>query len=200
MIQSFDPPAFHMGGDEIFFSCWNSSQSLTEWMINKGWKLDHDGFLKLWGHFQTNALERLDKVGGSNLPILLWTSELTEEPFASEFLDKNRYVIQIWTEGGDEKIQRVLKSGYKVIISNSDALYLDCGFGSWAYDGHIWCSPYHEWQKIYNNDLDAMGGEYKDQIIGASATLWSESIDKHSLDAKAWPRASALAERLWTSE
>ncbi|XP_070509770.1 chitooligosaccharidolytic beta-N-acetylglucosaminidase-like [Chironomus tepperi] len=199
MLESFTPPVFHMGGDEIFFSCWNTSKPLQDWMLNRGLKLDHDGFLELWGYYQTNALARMNKVGGSKLPIMLWTSELTEEPFASKFLEKDRYVIQIWTTGDDSKIQRVLNSGYKVIISNNDAFYLDCGFGSWASDGLIWCSPYNEWQKVYNNDIDGMGGARIDQILGGSATIWSESIDEQNLDSKIWPRASALAERLWTN-
>lgn len=36
------------------------------------------------------------------------------------------------------------------------------------------------------------------QIIGAEATLWSEQADHHTLDSRLWPRAAALAERLWS--
>jgi hexosaminidase len=200
MIEAFDPPAFHMGGDEIFFSCWNSSESLRQWMTARDWQLDSEHFMKLWGIFQTRAQERLDRMSSGRLPLILWTSELTEEPHVSEYLDSERYIVQVWTEGGDERIQRLLEGGYKLIISNYDALYLDCGYGSWASDGYIWCSPYHEWQKLYQNDLNAMGGERVNQIYGAEATVWSETIDERNIDARVWPRASALAERLWSSE
>lgn len=200
MIESFEPTAFHMGGDEIFFSCWNSSESLRQWMINRDWQLTGENFLKLWGYFQTNAQARLDKVSSGKLPIILWTSELTEEPHASEFLDKDRYIFQMWSTGDDKIIGRLLESGYRLIISNYDALYLDCGYGSWASDGYIWCSPYHEWQKIYQNSLNEMGGERLNQIYGAEATIWAESIDEHNIDARVFPRISALAERLWSSK
>ena len=34
---------------------------------------------------------------------------------------------------------------YRLVMSNSDAWYLDCGYGSWLYDGqgpdNNWCSP-----------------------------------------------------------
>ncbi|KAG5681026.1 hypothetical protein PVAND_010492 [Polypedilum vanderplanki] len=199
MIDIFNPPAFHTGGDEIFFSCWNSSESLRQWMTDKGWTLDEEHFMKLWGQFQTRAQERLDKVSNGNLPLIIWTSELTEEPYVSEYLDKSRYIIQVWTDYKDVRIQRLLESGYRLIISNYDALYLDCGYGSWASDGYIWCSPYHEWQKIYQNSLDQLGGERVNQIFGAEATIWSESIDERNIDARIWPRASALAERLWSN-
>lgn len=200
MIDSFDPPAFHMGGDEIFFSCWNSSESLQQWMLARGWELVESDFLKLWGYFQEKAQERLDKVSNGNLPIILWTSELTEEPYASQYLDKSRYIFQVWATRDDPIIKNLLDDGYRIIISNHDALYLDCGYGSWASDDPIWCSPYHEWQKIYQIDLRQMGGSRMDQIYGAEATIWSESIDEFNLDSRLWPRASALAERLWSGE
>lgn len=65
-------------------------------------------------------------------------------------------------------------------------------------EGSNWCSPYIGWEKVYKNDLAAIGGQYKSQILGAEAALWSEQADEHVLDGRFWPRASALAERLWS--
>jgi hexosaminidase len=196
MMENFKPIAFHMGGDEIFFSCWNHSASLTQWMTDRSMTLDKDGFMELWGYFQTNALESLDKVSDKKVPLILWTSELTNEPYNSEYLDKDRYIIQIWSKQDDPMIETILKKGYRVIVSNSDVLYLDCGYGNWEGDKPIWCGPYSEWQKIYKLNITS---EYGDQVYGAEATIWSESIDELSLDSRIWPRASALAERLWSS-
>ena len=33
-----------------------------------------------------------------------------------------------------------------MIMSNSDATYLDCGYAGWVIDGNNWCSPYKGWQ------------------------------------------------------
>ena len=83
-------------------------------------------------------------------------------------------------------------------MSNYDALYFDCGFGAWVTEGNNWCSPYIGWEKVYKNDLEELAGPYASQILGAEAALWSEQADDVVLDGRFWPRASALAERLWS--
>lgn len=199
MVEYFGyPDIFHMGGDEVSTSCWNSSKSLQDWMVGKGWGLEEADFMKLWDHFQTSALDRLDKVNFKKVPIIMWTSTLTDEPYLSQYLDKDRYIIQVWTKGDDPKIQTLLQNGYKLIISTYDTLYLDCGFAGWVTDGHNWCSPYSGWQKIYDHRLDLIEGPYTGQIYGAEAALWTEQADEFALDSRVWPRASAMAERLWT--
>lgn len=194
------PQLYHMGGDEVFMECWNSSQSLQDWMINRGWGLSTDDFMKLWGYFQDSVVERLDKVYGREIPVVLWTSTLTVEPFLSRYLNKDRYIIQVWTLANSPEIKSLLEAGYRLIMTNYDALYLDCGFGSWVRDGNNWCSPYIGWQKVYDNRMETIAGEFISQIHGAEAALWVEQVDQYSLDARIWPRASALAERLWSSE
>lgn len=96
MYSAFNnPDVFHMGGDEVSTSCWNASTEIQQWMLKQGWHLNETDFMKLWGHFQDNALERLDKVIKKKVPIIMWTSRLTEVPFVETYLDKNRYIIQV---------------------------------------------------------------------------------------------------------
>lgn len=49
-----------------------------------------------------------------------------------------------------------------------------------------------------NNTYRIEAPDLQQQILGAEATLWSEQSDSHSLDTRLWPRAAALAERLWS--
>lgn len=190
---------FHVGGDEVNINCWNTSTELQNWMLEKGWNLNEDGFMELWAYYQEKSLERFDRVFEKKVPIILWTSSLTEEPYLTKHLKKDRYIIQIWSKGSDPRVKILLEKGYKVIVSNYDGLYLDCGFPSPVKDGFNWCSPYVGWQKVYDNKIENIAGEYFDQVLGAEATLWSEQIDENNLDSRLWPRVSALAERLWSN-
>lgn len=90
-----DPDIFHMGGDEVSHACWNTSSDIQQFMKERGWKLEEADFMKLWNHFQSNALERLDRVAKRKVPIIMWTSHLTQVPYLEQYLDKSRYIIQV---------------------------------------------------------------------------------------------------------
>jgi hexosaminidase len=198
MFDMFDsPPFFHMGGDEVNFNCWNSSEALQERMLEQGMLLTEDDFLDLWFQFQTKAHDRVVRIWSNDPRIILWTSTLTE---SDKFVvDKEKYIIQIGTTGTDPTVKDLLNKGYDLIMSNHDALYFDCGFGLYVDEGNNWCSPYKAWTQVYNNNLRKLvGGEqYEKQILGAEACFWSSISDEMVLDSRLWPRLSALAERLW---
>lgn len=204
-LEAFRPDMFHMGGDEINVNCWNSSASIGKWMESRNWTRDTKNFHKLWKHFQDKAYNLLKKLnGGKELPAILWTSDLTNEENI-DYLDPKKYIIQIWTTKVDSTIKRLLNKNLRVILSNYDALYFDCGFGSWVGEGNNWCSPYKGWQLVYDNSPykilanQGVDDEKRKLVLGAEAALWSEQVDSSSLDMKFWPRAAALAERLWTN-
>ncbi|XP_053612207.1 chitooligosaccharidolytic beta-N-acetylglucosaminidase isoform X2 [Plodia interpunctella] len=197
MAEAFKPDIFHMGGDEVSEKCWNSSTEIQQFLMQNIWGLDTGSFLKLWNYFQTKAQKKAYKAFGKGIPLILWTSTMTESAHVEEFLNKDEYIIQVWTKRNSPQINRLLQKGYRLILSNYDALYLDCGFGAWVGDGHNWCAPYIPWQKIYDNSPAEIAPDHKKLILGGEAALWSEQSDSATLDGRLWPRAAALAERLW---
>ena len=52
-------------------------------------------------------------------------------------------------------------------------------------------------RKVYLSSSDA-SKEKVQNIIGGEACLWTETADGLAIEAKLWPRGSALAERLWS--
>ena len=203
MLDDFQPDLFHMGGDEVNINCWNSSAVITSWMQRvKRWDLSESSFYMLWDHFQATALEKLVLAnGGKEIPVILWTSGLTNAENI-KYLNPDKYIVQIWTTESDPAVGRLLRNNFKVIFSNYDALYLDCGFSAWIGEGSNWCAPYKGWQKVYDNSplriIKSQGLETKKHLVlGGEAALWTEQADSVTTDAKIWPRSAALAERLW---
>ncbi|XP_055912181.1 chitooligosaccharidolytic beta-N-acetylglucosaminidase-like [Eupeodes corollae] len=198
MFKSFNPNIFHMGGDSVSLNCWNSSQSIQNWMRSRGMSLEVKDFVKLWTHFQTNALARLDKASQeSKIPIILWASKLTTPPYIDEDLDKSRYIIQTVANTPEEFIQEALKRGFRFISTNFD-LFINSETANWntGNDGDV---NLDGWRKFYENKPDRISGGPNKLILGSEAAVWSEQIDEFTLDSQLWPKASALAERLWSN-
>lgn len=198
MYEMFEyPELFHMGGDEVKSKCWETSSNITNWMKEQGWNPSTD-YTKLWAYFQENAIKSLDKVAPAGSKVVLWSSTLTSVSNVVEYLNPEKYVIQIWTEGTDTGVMKLLSQGYDLIMSNVDHFYFDCGFTTYVNNADHWCSPYKGWQIVYDNNLRKLSGSYYNQILGGEGCLWSSVSDVNTLDSRLWPRSSALAERLWS--
>ncbi|XP_030756316.1 chitooligosaccharidolytic beta-N-acetylglucosaminidase-like [Sitophilus oryzae] len=199
MLDQFGTEIFHMGGDEININCWNNTDTMTDWMVNeKGWNLTKSGFYEAWIYFQQEAQARLWNKAGKDVPIILWSSDLTALDNVTDVLPTENYYIQVWTTADDSAIQTLLNKNYTIILSNYDALYLDCGLSSWVSTGNNWCSPYKGWQTVYDNKPSDIAGNKTSQVLGGEVALWTEQTDSSSVDVRLWPRAAALAETLWT--
>lgn len=74
------------------------------------------------------------------------------------------------------------------------ALYSSC----WYLD-HL--ATGGDWAKFYDCDPYNMEGteEDKQRIIGGEACMWGEVVNEHNLTPRVWPRASAVAEKLWSA-
>eukprot|EP00092_Neocalanus_flemingeri_P015685 GFUD01016979.1.p1 GENE.GFUD01016979.1~~GFUD01016979.1.p1 ORF type:complete len:641 (+),score=196.19 GFUD01016979.1:63-1985(+) len=210
-LEMFQPSTLHMGGDEVHFGCWNSSDSIIEWLKNEGKGRNEEDFMYIWNHFQTESLKRVVKasseVGIPTPRVTLWSSHLTLPQYI-HYLDPDTYTVQIWADSSDceePTIKTVAEAGLKMVFSNVDGAYLDCGFAGWVTDGNNWCSPYKGWQEIYENDPHKIIERHnvkneevaKSNILGGEVAMWTEQTDGMSLMAKVEPRAAAYAERLW---
>lgn len=184
---------FHLGGDEVSERCWQEHFNNTDPM-------------DLWLEFTRRSMRALERANGGKAPelVLLWSSRLTRSPYL-EKLDSKRFGIQVWGSSRWPESRAVLDGGYRTVLSHVDAWYLDCGFGSWRDSSEGHCGPYRTWQHIYEHrpwteegtNMEITGAQ-KWRVEGGAACQWSEQLGPGGLDARVWPRAAALAERLWT--
>ena len=161
-------------------------------MQGLGLELTNDNYYGRWSDFQTEAQKRFTLANdGNEIPGILWTSHLTEKGRVARFLDSKKYIVQIWSQGNDTLIKELIENGFRVIFSNHDAMYLDCGFGAFLGEGNNWCSPYKEWQKIYDNspsqiitELTGTNAKGNPLILGGETPLWAEQVDDTNVDTK----------------
>lgn len=159
-------------------------------MTSNGYGVDDNAYYTQWAAFQDKARQLLvTATGNDGIQGIMWTSELTSAERLEASLDASQYIIQIWSTKNDPVIETLLTRGYRVIFSNYDAWYLDCGAGAWVGEGNNWCSPYKGWQKVYDNSpydiaVSHTGSSYPNLILGGEAVLWAEQTDDATVDSK----------------
>ncbi|XP_067003786.2 probable beta-hexosaminidase fdl isoform X2 [Anabrus simplex] len=183
---------FHLGGDEVNMDCWRSE------LWDDDSTAETVSFMDKWLLFEERALSELRAAYGNNPPstVVVWSSELTN----TGRLDPNAFTVQVWGASSWPDTVSLLQYGYKIIISHVDAWYLDCGLGDYRKAGEGPCGPFATWQSVYMHQpwRTTLPPSRREQVLGGEACLWTERSDHQVLDSRLWPRAAALAERLWT--
>jgi len=99
---------------------------------------------------------------------------------------KNDTIIHVWKGQWEWEMAKVTSSGLRAILSSPWYLnYINYGA---------------DWTKYYLADpMDFFGGaKQKELVLGGEACLWGEFVNSVNLIPRLWPRASAVAERLWS--
>ncbi|GAA6109782.1 beta-hexosaminidase subunit beta isoform X1 [Tachysurus ichikawai] len=179
-ISKVFPDAYiHLGGDEVDFSCWKSNPDIQKFMQQQGFGQDYS---KLESYYIQRVL---DIVKATNKGYMVW-----QEVFDNGVVLKADTQIHVWKEKPDYKSEmaKITAAGFHVLLSTP--WYLNrISYGQ-------------DWQGIYKADPQSFNGtaEQKKLVIGGEACLWGEYVDATNLTPRLWPRASAVAERLWSDE
>ena len=136
----FNSHTFHMGGDEVNLNCYKTSKEIQEFLSKSGKLMSDQAIMDLWFTFQEKVANLVQNV--KNQPIILWSSALTSSSEVRKHLSTKNYIIQFWDKMSSPNFLQLLENDYKVIVSNYDAWYFDCGYASWVSNGSNWCSPY----------------------------------------------------------
>uniref|UniRef100_A0A7E4VKU6 Beta-hexosaminidase A n=1 Tax=Panagrellus redivivus TaxID=6233 RepID=A0A7E4VKU6_PANRE len=180
----FPDDYIHLGGeevDEFLTPCWLNNKGFMERMRTLKFGNSTD---KLQQAFFQTLIEIITHKKPEKRAVL-W-----EEAFYSSAAPKNS-IAQVWRGWQNQKtisetLEKVTAAGHQAILSSC-----------W-YLNYISYGP--DWQYLYNCEPHNFNGtdEQKDLVIGGEAAFWGEYVDGASLTPLMWPRASAVAERLWS--
>eukprot|EP00035_Acanthoeca_spectabilis_P006658 m.127555 g.127555 ORF g.127555 m.127555 type:complete len:566 (+) comp13601_c0_seq2:3097-4794(+) len=194
---------FHLGGDEVMYTCWNASTKIRAYMERQGYG---DNFAKLQQEYET----RLLAVATSALPNR--TLIMYQEVFDEGVVVPDSLVVDVWKRANNNTVPKspalnvevgvVARAGHRVIVANgpNGEWYLNDGFGNGLCQ--VGGCLYALWGDVYTNEpLDGtdLSPNLEHMVLGGEASLWGEEIDSSNLMVKAWPRAAAFGERMWSS-
>jgi len=171
MAALFPDSYFHVGGDEIDPWQWQQSASIQAFARERYFKTSDD----LHAYFEQRVQEILKKYGKT----MVGWDEVLHPGLAPDT------VIQSWR--GPAALADAAKKGYRGILSFG--YYLD----------HMNPASFHY---AIDPQIDApqLDDEASKLILGGEACMWSEYTSAETIDSRIWPRAAAIAERLWSAK
>ncbi|WP_071885876.1 beta-N-acetylhexosaminidase [Hymenobacter sedentarius] len=178
MTALFPDPYFHVGGDENDGRYWRRSPRISAFMREHG-MVKADGKTvdkhQLQTYFNRRVLAMLQKHG----KIMVGWDEILGPDLPKEI------VIQSWR--GKKWLEDAVKQGHPALLS--EGYYLDLNYSA--------ASHYLPDPLPANSTLTPAQQKL---VLGGEAAMWDEFADSVIVDSRIWPRAAAVAERLWSPQ
>ena len=172
MTGLFPDDYFHIGGDEVNGKQWDRNPRIQAFMREHGLKDN----IALQSYF-SSRLQPI--VTGHGKKVIGW-----DEIFAPG-LPKD-IVVQSWR--GQKSLADAARLGYMGILSAG--YYLDL----------MQSAAFHYAVDPIEKESAGLNAGERARILGGEACMWSEYVTAASIDMRLWPRAAAIAERLWSPQ
>jgi len=173
MGDLFPDAYFHVGADENNGAAWKQNAQITAFMQAKGMKTTDD--------LQAYFVKRMYDIAKKHHKRLIGWEEAFNQDIPQDM------IVQKWKPGGMGpalNAQTAIQHGNQVIVSAG--YYLDLFMPAYI---HYLTDPV---------PADMSPADADKGILGAEAAQWAELMDGSNEELRVWPRAAAIAERLWS--
>ncbi|HTB16393.1 MAG TPA: family 20 glycosylhydrolase [Bryobacteraceae bacterium] len=170
MADLFPDSYFHIGGDEVEETQWKHSSAI------QAFEKDHQlaDSRALHAYFNLRLEQLLKKHGKT----MIGWDEVLDPSLGRDT------IIQSWR--GQASLAEAARKGYRGILSFG--YYLD----------HLKPAAAHYKVDPLADAPDLLTKAESSRILGGEACMWSEYVSEQTVDSRIWPRAAAVAERLWS--
>jgi len=172
MSRLFPDEYFHIGGDEVNGKQWKANNKIQAFMHRHALKTNHD----LQAYFN----KRLEQIVKKHGKIMEGWDEILHADLPKDVL------VQSWR--GQQSLADASRQGYRGLLSHG--YYLDL----------MQPASQHYAVDPMANAAAELSPEDKKKILGGEACMWAEFITSDNIDDRIWPRAAAVAERLWSAQ
>mmetsp|Transcript_37921 Transcript_37921/g.59979 ORF Transcript_37921/g.59979 Transcript_37921/m.59979 type:complete len:514 (-) Transcript_37921:18-1559(-) len=173
----------HIGGDEVVYGCWFNDSSIASWANEKGF--DGNQILQ---YFEDNVAVFFKDLKRKRV---VWEEVL----LAGALNHEVESIVQVWKDS--TTMQQVLDNGFQGL--QSYGWYLAQQVPSIATPPVTHGEWLDTWMDMYSVEpTDGLTGNL-DLVIGGEACMWGEQINDGVVMQRIWPRAGAVAERLWSA-
>ena len=173
----------HLGGDEVVYACWAADPSVVQFA-------NAMGFGSNWSELYNWHMQKaLDVVNQSEKSAVVW-----EEVFEGQVNLPKSAIVQSWKS--QTVLHNIVAAGYNGLLS-----------AGWYLDREVpGTDTHYEWEDTWidfyaNEPIGASFSEKEASLVlGGEAAMWGEQVNEFNFDSRVWPRASAIAERLWSAK
>ena len=169
MAALFPDAYLHIGGDEVNGKSWNENARIQDYMYRHQLRDNHD--------LQASFNKRLSEIVTRHGKRMVGWDEVLHPDLPKDI------VVESWR--GPEALAQAARLGYDGILANG--YYLDLNLSTAS---HYLPDPLPAGSDLPEPD--------RRHVLGGEACMWSEMVTPETIDSRIWPRAAAVAERLWS--
>ena len=202
VAEIFPSKFIHVGGDEVRTEPWNDTPHIKAWMKEQG----HNTTSQAFQAFETSVFSMLEKLG--RVP-LVWQGVLDSRAMPNSSANDAAAIVQPWKCWGGLAIraaETALLTRHPVVMSSCWYLDYETDWLTYIASDQGADALHSLTSAMATRDRGVrVGGSAsnfspaaaKQGLLGGEASMWTERVDLTNFECRVWPRASAVASRLW---